>query len=132
MRYRRLDSNHDYMFGKGKDDYLVDSTGNPNAIAQAIKTRLLLFLGEWWEDQKDGLPLWQKILGTRNNEAVINRLITTRIKGLVLPDGSYGVKSVSQVTSSYDVNSRAYSFSCAVDTTFGKLVVTNKDQGAAI
>ena len=41
MRYRRLDENHDMCFGRGLSDYLVDSTGDPDAIAQAIKTRLL-------------------------------------------------------------------------------------------
>ena len=65
MRCRRLDSNHDFCFGRGFGDYLEDVVASPDAIAQSIQTRLLLFLGEWWKDEKDGLPLGQKILGSR-------------------------------------------------------------------
>lgn len=130
MIYRRLSSDHDYCFGRGLSDYLVDSVEHPDAISQAIKTRLLLLLGEWWMDTKDGLPLWQKILGTRiRNKGVIDGLLVTRIKGLTLPDGTKGIIGISNVVSSFDSTTREYSFSCVVDTSFGKLIVTNKNQG---
>jgi hypothetical protein len=61
MKYRRLSSTGDYVFGGGKEDYLTDR----EAVAQAIKTKLLLLLGEWWEDTEDGLPLFQEILRQR-------------------------------------------------------------------
>jgi len=32
-------------------------------VAQAIDTRLKLFLGEWWENRNLGLPVFQVILG---------------------------------------------------------------------
>ena len=129
MKYRRLDSSHDYCFGRGQGDYLEDTIENPVAIAQAIKTRLMLYLGEWFLDIKDGLPLWQQILGQRiKNKGIVDEIITNRIKGLLTPDNQYGVTAVSEVSSTYDETTRAYSYSCVVDTIFGKLYITNADQ----
>lgn len=129
MRYRRLDENHDFCFGRGKGDYLEDAVENPVAIAQAIETRLRLYLGEWFLDIKDGLPLWQQILGQRiKNKGIVDEIITNRIKGLLTPDNQYGVTAVSEVSSTYDEITRAYSYSCVVDTIFGKLYITNADQ----
>ena len=129
MRYRRLDSAHDMTFGRGVRDYLEDSTGNPVAVAQAIKTRLLLFLGEWWESLDDGLPLWQQILGRRiRDKAVIDQILVKRIRGTIMPDGRYPVLDVLNVQSTYDGDTREYSFTCEVDTLYGRLFVTNADQ----
>jgi len=129
MRYRRLDENHDYCFGRGRNDYLEDSVGSPNAIQQAIKTILLLFLGEWWENTQEGLPLWQKILGQRiKNKAVIDNIIVKRIRELKLPNGNNAIKNILSVNSIYDSVTREYSFSCIVDTVYGKLIVSNGSQ----
>jgi hypothetical protein len=127
MKYRRLDSAHDYCFGRSQSDYLSDSVGSPDAIAQAIQTYLLLFLGEWWENIKDGLPMWQKILGSRTKKAVIDKIITSRIRQLRTPEGTKAVTKVSNVRSTMD--GRDYQFSCVVDTIFGKLAITNKNGG---
>lgn len=43
MKYRKLDNTGDYSFGSG----LTDFVENKEAIAQAIKTKILLFYGEW-------------------------------------------------------------------------------------
>jgi len=129
MMYRRLDSDHDYCFGRGFGDFLQDTTGYPDAVAQAIKTRLLLFLGEWWKDLRDGLPLWQKILGARiRDKAMVDKIITDRIQGLKTPDGTYAITSIKEVSSQYDAETREYSFTCRVDTIYGELYITNKDQ----
>lgn len=54
MRYRKLDENldmkacndgHPFYFGK-------------DAVAAAIRSRLLSFQGEWWEGEADGIPFW--------------------------------------------------------------------------
>ena len=65
MICRRLDENHDYCFGRGFGDYLQDVSGNPEAIAQSIKTRLLLFLGEWWKDLRRSSSLAEDF-GSKN------------------------------------------------------------------
>ncbi len=129
MICRRLDENHDYCFGRGFGDYLQDVSGDPEAIAQSIKTRLLLFLGEWWKDLRDGLPLWQKILGARvKDKKIIDKIITDRIQGLKMPNGNYAITAIKEVESEYDAETRAYSFTCRVDTIYGELYITNKDQ----
>ena len=48
MRYRREDDDGDYTFGQGDDTWLVNS---PEAVAQAIKTRFLLWYGDWMNGQ---------------------------------------------------------------------------------
>jgi hypothetical protein len=130
MKYRRLDSTWDMCFGRGNADYLVDSVENPEAVAQAIKTRMLLFTGEWWMNIRDGLPLWQKILGQRvTNKSIIDRILVDRIRGLKLPNNIKAITNISNTSSTLDGDTRAYSFSCVVDTVYGKVVVTNADQG---
>jgi hypothetical protein len=46
------------MFGQGSANFAMDI----EAVTQAIKTKLLLLIGEWWEDSSKGLPLFQTIL----------------------------------------------------------------------
>ena len=117
LRYRRLDSNHDPVFGQGKADYLSDL----DAVAQAIKTRLLLFTNEWWEDLEDGLGAFTDILGkfSGNNRGDLDKIIQERISGTT------GVTGISSVSSNYDAETRQYSFSAVVDTEYGQLTVTN-------
>lgn len=116
MKYRRLDTDYDYSFGNGLGDFLSDV----EAVAQAIETRLKLWLEEWWMDLGDGLPMWQSILGYRGtNKEMVNRLITARIAGTT------GVIAVKNITSSYDPSTRAYAFQAYVDTEYGVVVVSN-------
>ena len=132
MRYRRLDSNHDMCFGRGVSDYLVDSTNNPDAVAQAIKTRLLLFYGEWWENINDGIPMWQQVLGPRiTDKTVVDRIIVDNILGLKLPDpdNRYAVTRIESVSSEFDSELREYTFVAVVNTVYGIVEVTNADQG---
>lgn len=79
MIYRALSPSGDYVFGKGQQDYL---TGD-DALCQAIKTRILLFYGEWWEDLGQGIPMFQSILGQANSQAVqqsLELLVTQRVQ----------------------------------------------------
>lgn len=76
MIYRKLDQNGDYVFGGNGSCYI----SGLDAVKQAILTRLRLLLGEWWEDETDGLPLWQKILAARDKKEV-ERQILNRISG---------------------------------------------------
>jgi hypothetical protein len=110
MIYRKLDSNGDYSFGRGGQDFHSGTV----AVAQAIKTRLLLFSSEWWEDLEQGLPLFQNILGASGSPESLNGvdlLIQERITG------TSGVKSLSNYTRSFD--NRELSISCNVTTIYG-------------
>lgn len=78
MKVRRLDKNNDYSFGHEDADFISDL----EAVKQNIKTKLLLFKEEWWEDQEVGLPLFQSIIGYYNEENVkiaADRLVKERI-----------------------------------------------------
>jgi hypothetical protein len=113
MIYRRLDIDFDYVFGGGQNDFLT----GVDAVAQAIHTRLLLFTREWWENLNEGLPMWTAILGHRSSKDIIDGLIRERI--LDTPN----VKSISNLSSIYNSSTRAYTFTCSVDTTFGALTI---------
>lgn len=110
MQYRMLDENGDYSFGRGSQDF----HGGTVAVAQAVKTRLLLLQGEWWEDLENGLPLFQNILGASGSPEGLNGidlLIQERITG------TPGVKSLSNYTRSFE--DRTLSLTCNIETIYG-------------
>jgi hypothetical protein len=114
MKYRKLDSGGDYVFGHNMNDFITDT----DAVAQAIKTTLQLLEGEWWEDTSIGLPLFQNILGmpgTPENIQAADLLIQGAISNV------QGVKSISDFQSSYA--NRTYSMRCTVDTIYGTIEV---------
>lgn len=115
MNYRRLTPTGDYTFGQNKLDYLADK----EAVAQAIQTRLKLLLGEWWEDQADGLPLFEQILLQRNTPGgrqTIDLLIRERIMD------TPHVLEILSFTSWTE--GRQYKAEISVDTDFGRLTET--------
>ena len=112
MKYRKLDNNGDYSFGSGFSDFVSDK----NAIAQAIKTKILLFYGEWWEQIDDGIPMFQSILGAYDTETVklaSNRLMIDRIRQVD------GVTDVSEAKT--NVIGRKLYLSYRVDTIYGQI-----------
>ena len=120
IRVRRLDTNMEPVFGGSQKDYITDI----NAVMQIIRTRLGLWLAEWWEDQKDGLPMIQQILGkTRKDKTLADRLIQKRVLGTPYVTG------LASFQSSFDSSTRAYSCSMIVYTSFGTVVITNSGSG---
>ena len=114
FKYRALDADGDYSFGHSEADFLKDS---PAAVAQAVKTRLLLWQGEWFLDLSEGTPWNQQILansrpGTRD-AAIRNRILGTPF-----------VTRILDYASSVDVKSRSFTVSCKIDTAFGEASVT--------
>lgn len=78
MKYRKLTEEGDYTFGGGPNNFIEGT----EAIAQKIKTTLLLFYGEWWEDLTIGLPMFQSILGqvnTQNVSIALKNLVETKL-----------------------------------------------------
>ena len=112
---RAIGANNDPQWGQGQGNFLTDL----DAVRQIIYTRLLLFAGEWWADLLDGLPLWQSILGQGGNSvSQISSLIEARIQ-----DTPY-VTGLENVSASYTASTRAFQFSCQVNTQFGVVQVT--------
>jgi len=118
---RRLDSNWDPVHGHGKLDFITGT----DAVAQIIAQRLKLFTYEWWADQLDGIPMFQSILGTTNSKALlaVERIITSRILSTTYVTG------VASVSSSFNAETRAYSFSCTATTLFGSIAISTISEG---
>lgn len=105
MRYRQLDANGDYLFGVAAK-FLVNT---PQAVAQAIATRLKLLKGDWFLDNRIGLDK-SLILGygtqaTRDHEIQQHILDTP------------GVLNIDSYSSSVD--SRNFTVVATVNTAYG-------------
>jgi hypothetical protein len=112
MRYRKLDAQGDMIAGHGSADFITDI----DAVAQAVRTRLLLFRGEWWEDIEDGLPLYQNIIGvraTQDAEAAMELLVRDRILR------TEGVSEILSLESSIDPQNRLITYKTAIKTVYG-------------
>lgn len=114
MRYRKLDSSGDMTFGRSASNFWRDV---PEAPAQAVKTRLLLRLGEWFLDTSDGTPYDTKILG-KHTSGTRDAAIRERIMG------TEGVTSLEAYSSTFDPDTRAFTVSATVTTDYGTITVT--------
>lgn len=111
MKYRKLDENDDYTIGRR--DEMYEGT---EAVAQAVKTRLLLLFGEWWENRQDGTPLFEKVLGQRlrvdETPDEIDLVFSERISG------TQGVSEITRFESKIDAESRAYTAEITIKTVY--------------
>src|SRR5438270_11050885 len=66
MRYRKLHPvTGDMMFGSGQSDFWRDQ---PEAVAQSVLTRLMLWYGTWFADMSEGTPWQTEVLGERTRQ----------------------------------------------------------------
>lgn len=111
MRYRPLSALGDYIVDQ---PFLVNS---PACVAQAVLTRLLLYLGEWFLDTTDGTPWFQNIVGkhpnTDPNTFVKQRIIETP-----------NVTSIISFIGSFDGPTRRYTMTATIATAFGNTTVS--------
>lgn len=112
MIYRRLDDNGDFILGGGDSEFLSDV----EAVAQAIITRIKLLQQEWWENLIEGTPLWQRILGSPAGEASIKAIDSILIKRII---DTQKVNEVKSYESSFDPQTRKYTFQATVNTEYG-------------
>lgn len=113
MRYRKLDASYDMTFGKGLGSFWNNV---PDAPAQAVLTRLNLYLGEWFLDMTDGTPWRTQVLG---NYTGSTRDVVLRARAL----GSQGVTAILSFSSTLDRNTRAYAVNMQIDTMYGAAYV---------
>lgn len=109
MRYRKLDIDGDYVFGRGAGNFYVDE---PLAVGQAIKTRLGLNLGEWFLNTSLGVPYDTQILGM----GVLGRY-DFAIQNVV--NNTIGVKRIVSYNSSVNRVTRKARVNLTVDTIYG-------------
>lgn len=108
MKYRKLDANGDYIFG-GAGEFFVDS---PNAVRQAIQTRLLLLTKEWFLDSQEGTPYDPDIVGY-GTQATRDPAVRDRILG------TPGVQELLIYSSNVDPGTRKFTVTALVQTQFG-------------
>lgn len=114
MRYRKLDANGDMTFGRGQANFYRDV---PEAPAQAVKTRLLLRLGEWFLDTSDGTPWNEEVLG-KHTAGTRDAALRERIVG------TEGVSSLDSFNSTFDPNTRRFSVDAVISTVYGPVTIS--------
>ncbi len=105
MIFRNLDENGDWLFGKGKNDFLRDVS----AIGMNIRTRIYSWLNDCFFDMPAGID-WNNRLGTKGQKA----LLDADLKRIILSsEGVTGLESFSS-----NVINRQYTADFSVFTTF--------------
>lgn len=111
MQYRKLTSDGDYQFG-ATNQFHVDT---PEGVAQAIKTRLGLWTGEWFLDTTEGTPYETQILGfqpqSSRDLAVKQRIVETQ-----------GVLELLEYSSSLGQD-RVFTVAARVSTLYGEVSI---------
>ncbi len=120
MRYRKLDENDDYSFGLSQNNFHIDS---PEAVAQAVLTRLRLWIGEWFADLSDGTGWNQSILGKQPKN-----LYELTLRQRVLETA--GVLNIEQFESYLDTQTRRLTVSMTINTIYGEAYLNNEDLAA--
>lgn len=110
MRYRRLSEDGDRAFGRAQMDFYRNT---PEAVAQAVVTRLRLWLGEWFLDQTEGTP-WQAGALGKGRQNSIDPMLRLRILE------TEGVTAITNYTSDYDADQRKVTLRATIATRYGE------------
>lgn len=113
MRYRKLSPTGDYVFGNSELDFYVNE---PAAVGQAVKTRLLLWLGEWFLDLNEGTQWMQGVIG-KHSQTTADATVQDRIAG------TQGLADIASFTSTVNPDTRLYSVNTTIDTIYGTTTV---------
>lgn len=116
MRYRKLSASGDFTIGSGQDFYI----NTPDAVAQAVLTRLRLWRGEWFINTTDGTPWNQEILGKRQRGKSPDGAIKKRILG------TEGVREILSYSSNFDGNTRNLTVNATISTIYGEATITER------
>tara|TARA_R100000365_G_C2748574_1_gene80568 strand:- start:14687 stop:15037 length:351 start_codon:yes stop_codon:yes gene_type:complete len=112
MRYRKLSAAGDYTLGSGQDWHV----NTPEAVAQAVLTRLRLNQGEWFLDTSDGMPWDTEVLG-KHTSLTRDAVIKDRILGTL------GVTGITDYSSTFDGNTRRLVVAATITTAYGASTV---------
>lgn len=110
MRYRKLEPNTgDYRFGRGQSDFFIDQ---PEAVAQRVYTRLMLWRGQWFYDLTQGTPWQTEVLGERTQST--RDVVVRETVGL-----TPGVTQIDDYASVVNPNTRTFTAAVVIDTVYG-------------
>ncbi len=109
----------DFAFDADTGDLIVGADlsflSDGDAIKQACRLALELFLGEWFLDGSIGVPYYEEILVKAPNLPAIRAIFRKKLLAIV------GVLDVISINLSYDNAARKLSVSWRVLTDFGEL-----------
>lgn len=111
--FRAIDSDSDWVFGRGRSSYFR----NNDAIQADIKTALQIFMGEVFWNTDFGVDWWN-LIGGKNPAAQAG--IVLQCRTVIL--GVDGVTQINTVNPTYNGPSRALSLSYSVNTIFSQNV----------
>ncbi|MFY2645669.1 MULTISPECIES: hypothetical protein [Achromobacter] len=114
MRYRKLTADGDYSFGQQQADFYRDT---PDAVAQAVLTRLQLFTGQWFLDNTEGTPWRTEVLGKYTQDSY-DSVIQARILD------TQGVTQIDAYSSTRDADNRVLSVAATISTAYGQTTIT--------
>lgn len=101
------------MIGQSGSTFLENT---PETVAQAVRSRLRLFTGEWGLDLTEGTDWKSSVLGERKL-ATADTIIQQRIAG------TQGVSSITSYSSTFNGTTRKLSIVCAINTIYGATTV---------
>ena len=106
MIFRNLTPGHDWVFGKGAQNYLKDD----DAIGLNIETRLLSWIGDCFFDRAAGVD-WLNRMGLKDQQD----LLTQECKLIVMQ--SFGVTKVNNFNADF-ISDRAINLTYNITTIF--------------
>jgi hypothetical protein len=109
----KLDNDGDLAIEGGGPVYVEDV----EAIAQHLRIRLKMFLGEWKLNPLEGIPYYQRVLEKNPDSAVISVLFRKVILG------TPGIKSLDDMELELDRSARTLTLSFAATATTGEPLV---------
>lgn len=115
MKIRKLSSTGDYTIGGGLASFWVNT---PDGVAQFVRQRLLLFLGEWFLDTTDGTDWFGRVLG-KYTQGTRDAVIRERI--LDTPS----VNTILTYSSSFNSATRTFTVNASLDTVYGVVPILN-------
>lgn len=107
MKFRNLDNNGDWTFGKGLNNYVERNS----AIGLNIKTRILSWLGDCFFDVDAGID-WINRLGSKNQRALLELDLRNQI---LQAEGVTGILEFST-----NLNGRNFTADYSVQTVYSK------------
>lgn len=113
MTYRRLDDDGDMLPARGNPPFK-----GAEAVGAAVRSRILMFYGEWWEDPEDGLDV-SYFFGYQNDEK--KRVADALLRQRILE--TEGVAEIYELKfGDIDKNSRRREISARIRTDTGEII----------
>lgn len=109
MRFRALDSNWDWKFGKGIGSY----SGDTQAIAYDVKSKILSWVGDCFFDAQAGID-WKNILGSKDQKSQLD----DAIKKIIVEE--YGIIELSYFES--EISDRTYHCTVRFKTIYNETI----------